>query len=578
VQLFVDRAQAVLPEFQVTEANAAAVAELCAGLEGLPLSLELAAARSGTLTPAQMVASLDERLALLVTRNNYRPERHRSMRAALECSVELLPLELRSFLSQLSVFRGGWTLEAAEEVCPEPLAAEPLAQLRDASLLVAATHGDPLRFRLLETMREFAAEPLTPEAQAGLRQRHAHYYLALAQRADRELEGPAQALWLDRLEADLDNFRTAFTWGLEAEPVLALDLAVALVHFFDLRGHWREGRALLERALPHLGQAPAALQSKALVQAGWLSYLQGDQEVGRERLESALTLSRQQGERRLTLMTLYGLAHLARTQERFEEARDLHEQGLALGRELGDSLAVARALDGLGDIAAAQQDYAQARRLYQESLEINRQMGSPRSVALGLGFLGDVEAAQGNRAAAERLYLESLELFREVGDKHSVASHLTRLGNLALRQGDLPGARARLEESLAGMRELGAQTGIANVLYHLGEVAVVQGDDRTARACLEESLEIQRQVGQTRALIAPLELLAEVALRQGEPASAVRHLGTAAALRSAHSDPLPERDQADQRRRLEALRTDLGEEAFDAAWEEGFQEQRKAKT
>ena len=273
VALFVDRAQAVRPDFQVTRSNAGAVAALCRRLEGIPLALELAAARAGVMTPTQMLARLDQRFELLVSRHRDVTPRHRSLRAALEWSDQLLSPDLQQFFARLSVFRGGWTLEAAEAVCGcwvlglgsselslpniqhptpdhQPPVLEFLSRLRECSLVQAEEGAEETRFRLLETVRDYAAEQLAPEEQRELSRRHAAHYLALVERAQPALKGPEQGVWLERLEREHDNLRAVLAWSVAGGEVeTGLRLGGALWWFWSLRGYLTEGRERLAELL-----------------------------------------------------------------------------------------------------------------------------------------------------------------------------------------------------------------------------------------------------------------------------------------------------------------------------------------
>ncbi len=249
--LFIDRAKAARVDFRADGRNATAVASICRRLDGIPLAIELAAARSLVLSPVQMLEKLKDRLDILSTRQRGIPERHRTLRAAIDWSYDLLAPELQRLFARLSVFRGGWTIEAAEVVCQEPEALDSLTRLRECSLVVTEERGDETRFRMLVTLREYAASQRAAGERAELERRYAGHFVALAERAEPHLRGPEQATWLERLEGEQDNFRAAlaFTWALENDPSAALRLAAALSPFWETRGHYAEGRDWLERAL-----------------------------------------------------------------------------------------------------------------------------------------------------------------------------------------------------------------------------------------------------------------------------------------------------------------------------------------
>jgi predicted ATPase/DNA-binding SARP family transcriptional activator len=417
VQLFVDRVQAVRRDFHITGANAGAIAALCHHLEGLPLSLELAAAWGQTLTPAQILARLKPRLDLLVNRQVGAPARQASLRATLEWSYTLLPPDLQHFFACLSVFRGGWDLEAAEAVCTEaepdaPLsrALEALTQLRERSLLSAEERGETMRFSLLETLREYATERLAAEDRPQVARRHALYYWSLAERAEAPLRTADAPAWLERLEAEHENFRAALEWALQdAGNLLGLELANALWRFWQIRGYYAEGAAWLSRALGQNPEAPDALRAQTLGYLGNLTYVQGD----------------------------YTSAHAC------------YEEMLSLRRALGDPLGIATALGSLGNVANDREDYASARRLFEESLALFRAQHHRRGVGITLLNLATVYSDEGDHRAARHLYEEGLTLFREMSDLHNVAQTLNNLVTPLLRLGDRATARSVLAENLA---------------------------------------------------------------------------------------------------------------------------------
>ncbi len=599
VRLFVDRAQGVKPDFQVTRRNAAAVAELCNRLEGIPLALELAAARALLLTPAQMLAQLERRFDFLVTRRRDAHERHRTLRAAIEWSYRLLSPDLQRFFARLSVFRGGWTLEAAEAVCVDewtcgivdeerrsdtstlphlhtsipPLDA--LAQLRDCSLITVEEEAGGMRYRMLETLREFAAEQLPPEDGPALGQRHLGYFLEFADSGRAALAGPGQGGWLARLDAEHENLRAALEFAGARLPAgseqveEALRLGAALGPFWEIRGHWTEGRRLL-----------TGLLTKA------------HQRTGSEAHADCLN----------------GVANLIRRQGDLVAAQGLYEESLAIRREIGDTRGIAGSLHNLGNIAYFRQQYAPARRQYEEALAINRAIGNRAWEALNLGNLALVASEQGDFETSRRLYQESLEIQRALGNHAGAASSLNGLGLAILELGDPEKAGALFRESLAIARELGLRSAIVIALLNLGALARQQGDDEQARAFWEECREIEkelggrlagalgtlaadegrysearrlwrtnlsenREMGHRRGIAACLDGCAYVLLAE-RPAQesafrAARLYGAAEALREAIGSPLPPSARAPHERSLAAARALLGEADFTAAWAEG---------
>jgi len=488
----------------------------------------------------------------------------------MESSWQLLSPELQQFFSRLSLFRGGWTLEAAEAVCGEPLAADYLAQLRETSLIVAEVRTPEMRFSMLETVREFAAEQLAANDREATAEQHAEYYLALAEEGDAHLTGPRQVEWLGRLDPEVENFRAAVAWGLDARPLTALRLARTLAHYWQTRGHWQEAREALEQALLRTPNAPPTLRAGALAQAGWLMYVQGDCVAARDTLERGLELSRRVGDDEHTQMALYALAHVAYGLDRLEDRPTLFGESLAIARNRGDQRGIARALHGLGDVAMATQDYAVARGFYRESLDITRQVGSKRAVANGLAALAKLEDAQGNLSASLSLFEEAHELYQEVGDKQCSGTNAAALGHVAWRRGDTTVAREHFEEALTLMRELGSRRVIANALHSLGCLEAQQGNHQKARAYLTECLEIRGDGGNIQEIYPVLEERARAAAEEGDAAAAVKDHAAAAALRERLHLSGPPHRASDDGAFLSALRSTLGEDAYKAAWQEGW--------
>jgi tetratricopeptide (TPR) repeat protein len=523
VQLYIDRAQAVKPDFQVTNQNAAAVAELCNRLEGIPLAIELAAARAQVLTPGQMLRQLAHRFDFLVSRRRDGAKRHQTLHAAMDWSYRLLPPELQRFFARLSGFRGGWSMAAAEAVCEEPLALDYLAQLRECSLVLVVDDGEETRFRMLDTLREFAQENLEATGEsADLRRQHAEFFLALAENAEYELQGPTQGEWLARLEREHDNLRAALAWLVERREVeQGLRLARALQEFWCLQGFWTEGR---ERLVALLGLAEGAertaARANALRDAGYLAYRQHDFEVARALYEESLTIRRELGDKRTIASSLNDLAYMALSQGDWETARTLHEEGLAIWRELGDRQKAAYSLDDLGSVARHQRDYETAQALHGESLAIQRELGSKEGIANSLWNLGLVASSKGDYGAARALHEESLAIYRELGNKGAIVGPLDDLGSVARIQGDYERARAFYEESLAIQGGLGNRWAIANSLWNLGRVTSSQGDYKAARALHEESLAIRRELGNKWGIAGSLEHLGLVARHEGDYAAA----------------------------------------------------------
>jgi predicted ATPase/DNA-binding XRE family transcriptional regulator len=541
VALFVQRARAVQPTFELTPANAATVVEICQRLDGLPLAIELAAAWIKVLPPVALRSRLEHQLALLTGGAQDLPERQRTMQAAIAWSYDLLDGAQQRLFRRLAVFVGGWTLEAAEGVCgpATELGVDTLLGLRalvDQSLVRERTEaGGAGRFTLLETLREYGLERLEASGEhTELGRRHADYFVALAETAEPRLIGPEQDVWLERLEADHDNMRAVLDWTLEQRDAeLGLRLAGAVHRFWDRRGHLSEGRLWtdrlleLDRALP-IPAAPA-VRAKALNGAGVLASRQGD----------------------------------------YERAIALHEETLALWRSLGDRRREAMALNNLGTEAQEQGDYVRAIAFYEESVAIKRDLGEPRTTAVSLGNLGDVLRDVGAFARAEALFVESRALYEQAGDRWGVAVAMTNLGDILRRRGDLAGAAQLHMESRALFQASQDHWGVAVALKNMADVACDRGELAEARALYGESLGLYRAIGNQLGTVWCLEGAACVAALSDEPARAAQLYGAAEALRRSIRTPLPPADRAAYERDVAALREVLGPERFAAAWAQG---------
>lgn len=527
VRLFVDRARGVRPDFAVTPRNAAAIAQICERLEGLPLSLELAAAWARVLTPAQMHSRLERPFEILVSRQKGAEERHQTLRAAIAWSFRLLPTELRRVFTRLSVFRGGWTGAAAEAVCEASQVWEALAQLQERSLVVAEDDGTEMRLRLLETIREFADEELGPDERDEARRRHAGFFLTWAETVAPKLQEADQAIWLDRLEADHDNLRAVFAWD-RAQPgsEVGLRLGVALYRFWAVRGYLDEGRRRLTQALECCKTASEELQSKALNTLASLAYAQGDNLAAQSALEEALGLC----------------------------------------RRIGDPERIGVALNNFGSVAINLGDFARAQAMLAESLDIRRELGEQHQIAGTLGNLGNAAMLSGDYSAALPYLEESLALFRDMGALQNIALTLNSLGAVFLFQERFEVSRRYFEESLAMRRQIADKGGIAASLMNLGVVAEAEGRYDEARTLLAESLTLRRELGHQTGIAESLECFARLAAARGEAARAARLYGAAEALRERLAAPLYPAERARHASTLAAVRQALGDVRFASAW------------
>jgi predicted ATPase/DNA-binding SARP family transcriptional activator/class 3 adenylate cyclase/Tfp pilus assembly protein PilF len=587
VQLFLDRAQQVMPYFQVNNANAAAVAGLVGGLEGIPLAIELAAARVQVLTPTQMLSQLSHRLDFLARRKRDVAERQRTLRGALEWSYRLLAPELQRFFSRLSVFRGGWSVEAAEQVCEEPLALDYLEQLRECSLVLSETvmEGGAYRFRMLETLREYGQERLAENKEAdALRARHLVYFLSLAEGAEAHLKSAEQAEWLNRLETEYDNLREAVRFSNEQRLIsneetgselmapgkAGLRLAVAMWRFWDVRGWLDEGRQILASVLAYPQRdGDIAARAKALNGAGILATKKGDDQAARQLCEESLKLFRELNDPHGIAAALGSLGMIASHQGDKETAQALYQESLELQRALGSQEGMAVALVNLGLIAFNRGDYAAARACYEESQQLFRELNDPRGISYALHGLGQVAYFEGNITLARTFFEESLALRRELGNRESAAATLHNLGLLAGEQQDYAAAYSFFMESLAIKRSLGNRRSIALTLNDLALLSVKQEDFAAARRFLQEALALRQELTDQLGLAECLQAAGEMKAAQGEAQQAVRLFGAAENLCRSLGASLPPDEQTHYENILQVARAALGEEVFASAWEEG---------
>ncbi len=453
VALFIQRAVAVRSDFRLTGGNAPAVAEICRRVDGLPLAIELAAARVRLLAPQALLDRLERRLPLLTGGARDLPARQQTLRNAIAWSYDLLAPAEQALFRRLGVFVGGFTLEAAEAVCQVEArldTLDSLGSLMEHSLLrsAEALDGEP-RFGMLETIREYALEQLETSGEASeVRRRHAEFYLALAEHAEPRIRsGREQREWLARLEVEHDNLREALDRSLAAASGVetALRLAGTLRWFWWTRGHLTEGRNWLERALAAGSGASASLRANALHGSGGLAWSQGAFDRSETLLAESLALRRGLGDRAGIASSLAGLAHIARDRRDYDRAVVLFEECLALYRELGDRAGIADAVGDLGHIASLKGEYARAASLYAESLATFRELGDEAGIAWSLHNQGELACSQGAHERAIVLLRESLVLRGKLGDRAGVADSLERVAVVVARGQPLVAARLARE-------------------------------------------------------------------------------------------------------------------------------------
>lgn len=458
-QLFSARAALRAPTFGIDRTNAASVARLCARLDGMPLAIELAAARMNVLSVHEIADRLDDRFEELRTDVADVTPRHRTLRSAINWSFRLLGRTEARLFERLSVFAGGASLQAATKVCgdgavPEEEVLELLARLVDRSFVIADTSRPLTRYRMFETTQSFARERLERSADRdAVRARHAAYFCAVAEEAEPHLKAGDQQLWARRLDEEAENVRAALRWSLDRDPVLALRLAGALWRFWFHRGASREGLRWLDEGLARAGAAvPDAIRAKALNAAGNLAHSLGDRERSESLHRKCLALRRAIGDRTGMVQSLSNLADRVRERGGFVEARALYDEAAAIATQLGDEWALALATLGPGHIALAQGDPERATRVYKEGLSHMRRSGDRLRTAHVLGNLGDAAMQQGRFGRAKAVYRRSLVTFREFGDRIGATDSVGFLGAVSAAEGSYERA-ARLLAVATAWRE-----------------------------------------------------------------------------------------------------------------------------
>ena len=509
VRLFVERAKGA-SGFGLTGGNAPAVGRVCRRLEGIPLAIELAAARTKVLSAEQIFQRLEDSLKLLAGRDRTAPARQRTLRGTMDWSYGLLGEQERKLFGRLSVFAGGWTLEAAEAVAAgdgiEVDVLDLLSQLVDKSMVVAEPGGEgAARYRMLEPIRQYGKERLEESGEAErVWEKHARIFLAVAEEAEPELRGARQGEWLERLGVEHHNCREALSWALEREKAeMGLRLGGALGEFWVLRGHLDEGRRWLEAILAIGGPAPEAARAKALRQAGWIVWEQGDYERSMALNEASLALFRELGDETGVARSLFALGMVELHREKLAHASALLEEAIEIERASGDTAGVARVLPSLGLVAVVRHDFEQALALHEESLAMAREAGDDFVIGFSLAVGALAYLGLGDYGRAGELLEEDLERFLRRRMMHHVAVHLHVSAALAAVQGQAVRS-ARLWGAAEALREaIGAHLSPAERSHYAPYIAAAR--DRLEGACWEKAWEEGRQMTPERTVEYVLE-------------------------------------------------------------------------
>jgi non-specific serine/threonine protein kinase len=578
VELFIDRAVAIVPTFALTDQNARAVAQICHRLDGIPLALELAAARVKVLGAEDISAKLDDRFRLLTGGSLTAVPRHQTLRAAMDWSYDLLQPNEQVVLRRLSVFAGGCTIEAAEAVCAEDgiessEVLDLLTRLIDKSLVLAEERDGVVRYRLLETIRQYGLDRLLDSGAAEtVRRRHCGVFLAMAASAAEHIGGPDQAAWLDRLEREHDNLRAALRWSLENEDGQSeLRLIKALNNLWYVRGYWSESLQWLELILARTAGMPSSLRGWALNWAGQTARRLGSTPQAKALHEEAVATYRTLGEKSGLADALMHLGVLEYRQSAYGRAATLLEESLSLAREVNDTENVAFSLYLCGIVARLRGDYERAEALCAQSVALSEEPGfrqvTSRLPGLAFDGLGLVALCQGDYDRAKSLCEKALALHKQHEFRVGTIASLNSLALVACVRGDCERATAWSDESLSLSRQAGDKGAVARSLNTLGRVAFCRSDHKTSASLHAESLAIFLGLGEKLGIAQSLERLGGA--DPAAPERAVRLFAAADTLRASIGAVMPPYDRSDYDAALTSARAALAEKAFAIAWADG---------
>ena len=536
MQLFKERALSVKPDFQADESQTKAACRICARLDGIPLAIELAAARVRVMPVEEIASRLSDRFKLLTGGSRSAMPRQQTLEALIDWSHDLLTDEEKTLLRRLSIFSSGWTLEEVEAICPDAILPvedilDVLTRLVDKSLVNSDTRAGKARFDMLETIRQYARNKLIQSGEIEtLRNLHVQYFTGFAEKAGPELWRSGQVEWMDRLEDDHDNLRAAMEWsmcgGCGDDYVLnGLRIAASIFTFWMVRGYWSEGlgwiRKLLE--LPAVTAGESEVKTRLIYMAGFLTKEMGDILSAKEYFDRALETARSQKDRRGQAYAFLGLAEIAMIERLLDEAERNIDRCLTLFRDLDDQVGTAIALSRKGEITKELQGYEKSKSYYQENLKICREAGHILGTAGTLLSLGYNEMNYGDPALGREYLEESLNIFRSSKDKSGIAGALSAIGYADLYSEDLESSRERYEEALKINRELRSSPGIGQALIALGEISRSQGDYIAACEFYEEALQINENLGQIGIVMVVAHNLGYVSKQQGDLQQALKY-------------------------------------------------------
>ncbi len=500
IRLFIERALAVNPSFKVNDENASALAEVCSRLDGIPLAIELAAARTKILTVEKISEKLDDRFRLLTGGKRTALPRQQTLRALIDWSYDLLTEEEKLFWSRLSVLSGGWTLEAAEDICSDEMIHKDeildlLSQLIEKSVIIYDESTE--RYRILESIKQYGIEKLSDRN--GMFLRHLNYFLELSEKAEPELRSENAKFWLDMIEADHSNFIAAIDWSLNnMNTEKGARAAAALGYYWSIIGNYSTGIRIVENILQSSESLTKTLEGKVLFWIGSFKWSQGDYELAKKYSEESLAIRKEIGDNYEIAFSMNNLGNISYHQADYERAKKYYEESLAIRKEIVDKKGMAVSMNNLGNIAYIQGDYEQVKEYFEESFAIRKEIGDKIGMATTMNKLSNLSFLKGDYEQAKKYSEEGLTMSKEIGDKKAIAISMNNLGNLCDVQGDFEQAEKYCKESLAIKKEIGDKRGIAASMQNLGYISLHKGHYEQAEKYHKESLAIRNEIGDKR--------------------------------------------------------------------------------
>ena len=574
VRLFIERALSVNPKFRVTNANAPALAEVCSKLDGIPLAIELAAARIKMLSIEKIYERLDDRFNLLTGGKRTALPRQQTLRALIDWSYDLLSENEKILWSRLSVFNGGWTLEAAEEVCSDETIdkneiLDLLSQLTEKSVIIYDDSKD--RYKILETIKQYGDEKLKGFYENGkILSKHLQYFMEFSKKAEPELRSEKAKFLLGKIEADRSNFISAIDWSVNNENTEKGGLIVAaLGEYLSSAGHYSTGIRLIKNILQSSDKLTKSLEGKLLYWIGVFKWSQGDYDQAKKYSEVSLSISKEIGDKTGIIDSMNSLGSIAYYQGDYEQDKKYSEESLAISKEIGYKKGIAISLNSMGNIAYYQGDYEESKKYYKESLAFSKEHGDNKVIAVSLNNLAYIENFQENYAQAMKYAEESLVYGKEIGDKNVISVSMTNLGITTTNLGDYEEAYKFLKESLEIRKEIGNKRGIAISLNCLGNVSFSTKDYQQAAIFYKESLAVYKVIGDKNRISDCMNNLGKVFLNQGDYDLTVILLGAAEKIMESIGSVFDSDDQIKVNETIEHLKEHISDEEFDKYWEKG---------